>query len=123
MEGQVIQQVFDLINDFLPAGWKKMAFYAGYTSCSYEMKFFVDKGKGYVDCFKIYDIDGFEIFDLFENIDNVLTQQRKKLKKKDKWTVFTMLVDSNGKFNVYFDYQDISEISIEYFMQWQKKYL
>ncbi|MBQ9715775.1 MAG: DUF600 family protein [Clostridia bacterium] len=123
MEGRVVQQVVELISDFLPQGWKRMAFYAGYTSSSYEMKFFVDKGKGYIDCFKIYDINSFEIFDLFESIDNVLMRQRKELKKKDKWTVFTLLVDSKGKFNVFFDYQDIEEISIEYFMQWQKKYL
>lgn len=121
MNENIYQNVFDTIQDFLPDNWCRIAFYAGYTEGSYIMKFYVDSGCGYDDCFNI--CSDFELIKLFKSIDKILSAERKKLDRKNMWTVFSMFISSSGDFNTKFDYVDISENSIDYENHWKEIYL
>ena len=68
-------------------------------------------------------IDRGKLIKMFIEIDKTLSEERNLLEEKDKWTVMTMLVDSNGKMKSEFDYLDISENSIEYERKWKEKYI
>ena len=124
MNEQVFQDVFDKLQDVLPAGWKKVIFYAGYTDGSYSMKFYTDCGDGiFTDCFSFKEVGKAQLIKLFMDIDKVLGQERKELEQKSRWSVMTMIVDANGSMKTEFDYTDISENAIAYEQEWKKRYL
>ena len=122
-ENNIFQNVFDLIQDYLPDGWKKTVLFVGYTKGSYSMKFYAKTNSKYIDCFSFAGVSKADLIKLFMKIDKVLKAERDKLTGKDKWTVFTMLVDSTGTMKTFFDYDDHSDDMIEYEKKWKKKYL
>ena len=123
MDAKTFQTVFDKISDFLPQGWKKMVFFAGYTSGSYSMKFYSENGDGkYMDCFQIPGISKGQLMKAFMDIDHVLSEQRKDLGSK-AWTVFTMAADANGRMRTDFEYDDHSRDMVSYEKSWEEKYL
>lgn len=124
MNEKIFQSIFDKLQDVLPASWNKVIFYAGYTSGSYNMKYYTDCGDGqYIDCFSQPKVSMPCLIKLFSSIDKELSAERKMLEEKKKWTVFTMIVDSQGNMKTYFDYADIEKNTIEYEREWKKKYL
>ena len=123
IENNIFQNVFDLIQDYLPDGWKKTVLFVGYTKGSYSMKFYAKTNSKYIDCFSFAGVSKTDLIKLFMKIDKVLKAERDKLTGKDKWTVFTMLVDSTGTMKTFFDYDDHSDDMIEYEEKWKKKYL
>lgn len=124
MNQEVFQDVFDKVGDYLPIGWQKMVFFAGYTKGSYNMKFYYKNSKGeYFDCFNIPGIEKANLIKLFMDIDKVFSKERKKLNDKDRWSIFTMAVDFKGNMKTEFDYKDHSEDMIAYEREWKKKYL
>lgn len=123
MDNSIFQNVFDLIQDYLPDGWENTVLFAGYTKGSYTMKFYAKLNDEYIDCFSFEGTSKATLIKLFMKIDKVLKAERDKLSGKDKWTVFTMSVDSNGAMKTFFDYNDHSEDMIAFEKEWQKKYL
>ncbi len=124
MSTSIFQEVFDELQEVLPDKWKKVIFFAAYTSGSYSMKFYCDCGDGqYVDCFGIPEIEKAQLTKLFIRIDKILSAERKELEGADRWTVFTMNVDAKGLMKTEFDYVDLSENMIAYEQEWKKKYL
>lgn len=124
MNEKLFQNIFDKIQEGLPSEWKRIAFYAGYTGGSYSMKYYVDNGKdGYIDCFSLDNIKKAQIIKLFMSIDKIISPERKKLNEKDRWTVLSMIVNSDGKMKTEFDYTDISENAISYEQEWKAKNL
>lgn len=124
MNEMMYQNIFDAIQDYLPESWAKVVFMAGYTEGSYNMKFYVSEdGKAYVDCFSLKNCTKAQLIKLFMGIDKVISKERKQLSDKDRWTVLTLSVDSNGRFKTSFDYQDISESFLTYEKEWKKHYL
>lgn len=124
MSEKVFQEIFDKLQEVIPADWKRIVFYAGYTSGSYSMKFYIDCGDGiYVDCFSQKDINRAKLIKLFMDIDKILVPIRNSLSDDSKWSVFTMLVDEKGNMKTEFDYTDISENLIAYEQEWKKKYI
>lgn len=122
MDENLFQNIFDRLSDLLPKDWKTVVFYAGYTQGSYSMKFYVDSGNGqYQDCYNIPEITDLQLIQVFMAIDDEIVSVRNKL--EEKWTVLTLIVDSEGDFKTYFDYTDISETAIEYQIEWEKQYL
>ena len=87
------------------------------------MKFYAKLNDEYIDCFSFKGVSKATLIKLFMKIDKILKSERDKIKKKDKWTVFTMSVDSNGAMKTFFDYNDHSEDMIAFEKEWQKKYL
>lgn len=124
MEDSVYQTVFDKIIEFLPEGWKKAVFFAGYTDGSYTMKFYFEDGnKTYTDCFNMSGASKAKLVKLFMEIDKALSAQRKEQGADKTWTVFTMIVDSNGHMEADYDYDDHSKDMIAYEEKWEAKYL
>ena len=124
MNNNIFQKIFDILQPIFPDGWENMIFYVAYTKGSYTMKYYTSDNTGiYVDCFKNSEVDRGKLIKMFMEIDKTLSEERNLLEEKDKWTVMTMLVDSNGKMKSEFDYLDISENSIEYERKWKEKYI
>ena len=124
MNESVFQEIFDMIQDYMPRDWKKMVLFAGYTDGSYSMKYYCMSSDGtYKDCFSIPGVSRADLIKLFKNIDTILSSERDGLDEKDKWTIFTMAVSDAGRMKAEFDYKDHSEDLISYERQWKRKYL
>lgn len=124
MNKMVFQEVFDLIQDFLPNNWKKTVLFVGYTKGSYSMKFYCGMNKDeFVDCFNLEGASKSNLIKLFMKIDKILSKERESLDDKNRWSVLTMIIDSNGNMKTEFDYEDHSEDLISYEKAWKKKYL
>lgn len=110
--------------DLLPEKWNKVVIFVQYSDTSYSMGFYVDFGSGkYIDCYSLPDVSENDIYSVFSDIDAIVEPVYSSLNKKDKWSVMTMLFSCDGNFKVEYDYTDISENSIEYITNWEKKYL
>ena len=124
MDNKVFQDIFDILQPVLPKEWKKLLIFIGYTEGSYTMKYHTCNESGvYIDCFSQKEINRAQLIGVFMNIDKIVSPQRKDLDEKNRWTVMTMIVDSEGNMKSEFDYTDISEIAIQYKREWEKKYL
>lgn len=124
MNNEIFQNVFDLIQPYLPEAWKKMVLYVGYTEGSYSMKFYTCDVNGiYTDCFKQKGANKVKLIQLFMSIDKVLSLERKALEDKNRWSVMTMIVGLDGAMKSEFDYADIRENTIAYERSWKEKYL
>lgn len=124
MEEQLFQDIFDKIQDDLPAEWNKVVFFAGYSDESYSMKFYSkDIGGGFIDCFSLPGITKAKLIKTFMDIDKILSKERNRLEGENKWTIFTMIVDAEGNVKTYFEYGDHSDDMISYEREWKKKYL
>lgn len=118
------QKIFNTLQDILPDDWQKVIFYAEYAESSYSMKYFVTTDQdSNIDCFKLKVISKRDIIKAFATIDSYITPVRKELNQKDKWNVMTLIVDDRGNFKADYEYEDISEKSIEYFQKWKEQYL
>ena len=124
MNNEIYQKVFDTIQPVLPIGWKKMILYVGYSTDSYSMKFYISNTQNvFTDCFSMKGTNKALLIKTFMNIDKLLAPERRALSGKDRWSVMTLIVDSNGRMETYFDYTDISENSIEYERVWKEKFV
>lgn len=124
MNNENFLEVFDLLLPVLPKGWKKLVLYVGYSVGSYTMKYYTsDYKNAYTDCFSQNGVNKAQLIKLFMNIDKALEVERKKLDDKNKWSVMTMIVSSNGTMKTEFEYADISENAIAYEQNWKKKYI
>jgi len=116
-----IQSICDLLTEYLKTDWKKICFYAGYVEESYTMKFFASVNGKYEDCFSV--IDDKIVFSIFSKIDKLICEDRNKLNGNKKWSVISIVFDNNGHFKVDYDYTDIKDDEIDYFLKWKNKYL
>lgn len=122
MDNSIFQNIFDKIQEFLPYDWQKMIFFAGYTSGSYSMKFYIKtEQEACIDCFNIPGVSKAKLIKLFMEIDQIIKKERDKLNEKNKWSILTITVDSNGSMNADFDYADHSEDMISFENEWKKK--
>ncbi len=124
MSNEIFQKIFDILNPTLPTKWKKMIFYVAYYKGSYSMKYYTsDKEVLFTDCFSQKGANKAMLIKIFININKMLMEERNALADKDKWSVMTMIVDSNGSIKAEFDYTDISEEPIEYEKKWKETYI
>ena len=124
MNNDIFQKVFDLLQPMLPDNWEKMILYVGYSTGSYSMKFYTCDTSGiYTDCFSYGEVSKSKLIQLFMSIDKLLASERGILDEKNKWSVMTMIVNSDGKMKTEFDYADFSENTIAYEQSWKEKYL
>ena len=120
MESERIQEIFDCAIGYLPSGWKRAAFYFSFVGSMMSHIFYVDTGKGYVDCFRM----GYRKEDLrqvFFLIKDILSQERNSLPNDKVWNVFSLIVSSDGTFEAEYCYDDISETFVEHHQQWEKQ--
>lgn len=122
MESQNYQEIFNHISGYLPQKWKRVALYFAFSENMTSHKFYVDTGKGYIDCFQL----GYEktvLRQIFFSIEDILIQERESLPKEKQWTVFTMFISSTGKFDTNYEYEDISETFVEYQKNWEETFI
>jgi hypothetical protein len=124
MDSEIFQKIIDKLIPLLPNEWEKLIFFVGYTSGSYTMKYYTSDGKGiYTDCFSQSGVNRMQLIKAFMSIDEILQAERSKLDDKNKWTVLTMMVGSDGSMKTEVDYVDISENAIAYEQSWKRKYI
>lgn len=124
MNENIFQEVFDLLQGFMPQNWTKTILFAGYTEGSYSMKYYCRTENGtFTDCFSIDGVSRADLLKLFVNIDKILFKERASLDDNRRWSVLTMIIDSDGKMRTEFDYDDHSEDMLAYEKEWKKKYL
>lgn len=124
MDDKLFQAIYDELKNVLPSEWNRIAFFAEYTQGSYTMKYFVDDGKtGYIDCFKLNNVNKSTLIRLFMAIDKIISSERNKLGESQKWNVLSLFIGSDGKINAKFDYTDISENAVSYEQEWKEKWL
>lgn len=123
MNNEMFQDIFYKLQDGIPESWDKVILYVAYFEGSYTMKYFVRENKGeYVDCYNLEGMSNSKLIKLFMALDKIIDPEREALGEK-KWSVMTLVVDSEGNFNTDFDYKDISTDSLTYEEKWEKKYL
>ena len=123
MNDKIFQEVFDLVYPVLPQDWEKTALFAEYTEGSFSIKFYCKKNGTYIDCFNMNTISRSDLTRLFWEIHKILSKERVSLDDKNRWTVFTMMVEADGKMRADFDYEDHSEDMISFEREWGEKYL
>lgn len=124
MDNKIFQEVFDKIQPFLPKDWNKVILFIGYTEGSYSMKYYTYNSQGNcTDCFGQAGVSKAKLIQLFMGIDKILSKARKELDDKDKWSVMTMIVNSDGSMKTEFDYDNLSEDFIAYEQKWKEQYI
>jgi hypothetical protein len=124
MDKNKLQDVFDIIQEFLPREWTQIAFFVGYTEGSFSMKFYYKCDSGpYVNCFNIPSLSEIDLYRAFIEIDKILSPVRNQDIENEKWTIMTMTVDSNGKMKADFDYKDHSEDLVACQQNWEQLFL
>lgn len=120
----MFQKIFDKLQYYLPEEWKKMIFYATYFEGSYSMKYYIKNLDGlYVDCYSAKNVSRIQLTKLFINLNKVIEPYRNQLEDSKKWSMMTMIIDSDGNVETHFDYDNVSEHFVEYENDWEKKYL
>lgn len=129
LQQKMYQDIFSKIQKFLPQGWKKVDFHIYHTSRYFGIKFYVlIESNEWIDCFKLRDENDFDFN--FLSIDDNIAIVWNQLPKKHKWYVLNMIVDSQGKINVAYDYADNSrdneDALFDYLLneekEWDKKF-
>ena len=124
MNEEMYQNIFDEISPLLPENWSRIIYRVFYTQGNWSMKFYADPGDGkYVDCFKLLPGNRASILQAFRSIDQVISPVRDNAPDNEKWTAMTLSVSADGAFHADFDYADLSEIIVDYTIEWEKKYL
>lgn len=123
MNEELFQAIFDELQNYMPKKWEKVVLYVEYSAGSYSMKYFTKTDGKFVDCFSLKEVSRTHLIQLFMNLDKKISAERNKLDENNKWTVMTMIVDSEGGFTTEFDYSDLTENTIEYQKAWQEKFL
>ena len=123
MNEKIFQEVFDLVYPVLPEDWEKLCFFAEYEVDGFTIKFYCKIKGTYIDCYHMDTISMGDLLRLFFAIAEVLSKERASLDDKNRWTVLTMRVESNGRMRADFDYEDHSEDIISFEREWEKKYL
>ena len=122
MEPKNFQEIFNNILGYLPKKWKKVALYFAFSGNMVSHKFYVDCGKGYIDCFQM-GYDKAILRQIFFSIEDILINERESLPEGNVWNVFTMFISASGKFDTNYDYTDLSETFIDYQDNWEKNYI
>ncbi len=118
------QELFDLLQPYLPAGWKRVVLYAEYGIASYSFEFFVKTASDeYVKCFDLPGVDEEAQDDTFDEMDKVYSALRAELPDSSLWSNATIAIDASGKMDADFDYTDLRENGYSYKQTWKAKYL
>ena len=118
-----VQQIHGAIANHLPDSWERYVIYFAISNNMFEFKYYVDEGKGFVDCYALAGYDDSAFYSLALEIKQMLSFERNKLPKRKQWSVFTMSVASTGKFNVEYFYDNISKTYITYRQEWEAKHV
>lgn len=126
MNNDMFQKIFDILIDFLPENWSKLAYMAEFYEGSYSMKFYVKtQNTDYISCLDMENFDNNKFIIKTIELNKIISENRLQLNEDKRWNAMAMIVDSNGKMTTDFDYANANEIDdmIDYQINWEKKHL
>lgn len=119
----VFQEVLNTVIDYLPENWERVAIYFARVNSMIDFNYYVDDGKGYESAYTRKEYNSDDYNELTLDLNDLLMAERDKLPKKKQWSVFTMFVQSSGKFKVDYSYDNISKTFLEYKEKWEQEYI
>lgn len=118
------QEIYNELEQYFPAAWERIVYYAEYGEGVYQMEFFVRDATGkYTKCFDLNGVAMEDLLSSFKKIDRMIKEVRKDLDDKDKWSNLTVIIEKTGEFDAQFDYTNLLDSGYEYKEAWKKKYL
>lgn len=115
------QTLLDKIVPFLPSGWKRLLVYLAKNEGVSDFKYYVDSGKGFIECFYLEGFDIAEFSILAFDVDDIFNDEWENLAKSERWSLMTMVVESSGRFEVDYGYDPIGEGLHQYYEEWKKR--
>lgn len=120
MHDTIFQKIYETISGVIHEDWTKIIYRADYANGSWGMIFYIATNEGLIkDCYSLHGISQAKLLDVFSSLNS----QIKEWQTKEKWSVMTISISSDGKFKTDFDYNSISENVIDYYKKWENKYL
>lgn len=124
MNNDMFQKIFDILIDFLPENWSKLAYMAEFYEGSYSMKFYVKtQNTDYISCLDMENFDNNKFIIKTIELNKIISENRMQLDESKRWNAMAMIVDSNGKMTTDFDYTNQINDPIEYQNNWEEKHL
>lgn len=118
------QRLFDLISPYLPTGWRTTVVYAEFGETSYSIEFYVAcKPDAFIKCFDLPGIDEDELLDSFDDVANILLEQRADQTMGKPWSNMTMTIQSTGDMKTDYDYTSPDKLTFEHKQTWKERYL
>lgn len=125
------QDIVDEIDDIIPEDWDKVLLYAniGDDMSSFFFYYYPHNSSNPVFSEDIvaksavnrmtYNLKHYRLLKILEALRQAFMDYGQKL-----WTNLTLVIDHTGKFNVDYNYDDVSEMNPnEQFERWKSKYL
>ena len=124
-EKKMLQGIASILEETLPEDWSKVVFYAEYAEGAFSIEYYVaGSGKDdFVKCFDQKGVSRASLMKIFMAINKFIEPERAALKPEKRWGSMTLILHSNGKFKVDYDYSDMTENAYARKKAWKKKYL
>lgn len=124
MENSFYAEIFDMLQDVLPADWTKVLYYAVVTDSSFSMKYFADTGSGtWTEGRELPGISRMQITRTYMRMYRAMQAVRETLPAKEKWSSLVLAVDAEGNFKADLGYDDVSESFTAKCTEIEEKYL
>lgn len=120
------QKISDYLQPVLPEGWSRVCLYAEITETYSEIVYycFINEQNKPIQCYNLtskYKISEADIDNAITNITFEIENERKNA--LHKWSVMTYILFADAKFEVSYDYSNLTDGSYEFKKNWKKKYL
>ena len=110
-EKKMLQGIASILEETLPEDWSKVVFYAEYAEGAFSIEYYVA------------GVSRASLMKNFMAINKFIEPERAALKPEKRWGSMTLILHSNGKFKVDYDYSDMTENAYARKKAWKKKYL
>lgn len=122
---KMLQSIASTLENTLPSDWSTVAFYAELSEGAFSMEYFVKQaeGKSFIKCFDLPGIEKAQLMKDFLALNKVISAERSALKADKRWGSMTLVLQSNGKFKVEYDYSDMTDKPYARKQAWKKRYL
>lgn len=128
---EIYGKIAEVLNDTIPEDWNKIYMYGEILDDVQKSHFYYYPADGSEPVYshdipEIFDIDEDDYDEQLDELLDTLTELRLEFKNngQELWTNLTFILESDGKFNIEYDYTDLSETSPrEQFIIWKYKYL
>lgn len=123
---KLFHEIAAQLQPVLPQEWRKVCLFAEVSANSYELFYYVYV-EGRTEPIQCYNLS--KEYQLSEKmIDNALASLAKllrasKAENQQTWTVFTVVLSSDGAFKADYDYDEHLDDMFAYKRAWKKKYL
>lgn len=122
---KMLQSIASTLENTLPSDWSTVVFYAELSEGAFSMEYFVKQagGKSFIKCYDLPGIEKAQLMKDFMTLNKVISAERSSLKADKRWGSMTLILQSNGKFRVEYDYSDMTDKPYARKQAWKKRYL